>query len=64
MGKIEFWDTIIFVQWYAAITAESHQKTNPKKFETLKDNTTNWSRTISNWLQNAAFPQFDSRRVS
>jgi len=38
-----------------------HQMTNPKKFpfmikirvdfETPKDNTTNWSRTVSNWLQ-------------
>jgi hypothetical protein len=63
MGKIEFLDAMISVQWYAAIAAESHQKTNPKKFETPKGNTTNWSRTVSSWLQNGAFPQFDSRRV-
>ena len=50
-----------------------HQKTNPKNFpfmieirvdfQILKDDTTNWSRTVSSWLQNGAFPQFDSRRV-
>jgi hypothetical protein len=51
-----------------------HQKTNPKKFpfkfeirvdfQIPKDDTTNCSRTVSDWLQNETFPQFDSRRVS